>query len=120
MYKSGSSRETGQLGEAIALGFLRNAGHKILAVNMRNKLGEIDIITEFKKRIHFIEVKWRRTGFCLGRESVTSSKQKKIRNVATAWLIDNGLYTKRDTCFDVIEIDGHIPNHRIEHFENCF
>jgi len=39
----------GKIGEKIALNFLRNKKYKILDINLRNKLGEIDILASYNK-----------------------------------------------------------------------
>ncbi len=50
-------QEVGQLGEDIACRFLIKHKHKIIERNYRKKWGEIDIISEKDKILHFIEVK---------------------------------------------------------------
>ena len=70
---------------------------------------------------HFIEVKYRLgDAYGLGREAVGKQKQKRIRNTAQYYLIENGLHDKVYSCFDVIEITGTLDNPRIEHLQNCF
>ncbi len=50
-------QEIGALGEELASRFLVNKGFKIITRNYRKKFGEIDIICEKSKMLHFIEVK---------------------------------------------------------------
>lgn len=47
----------GNKGEDIACDFLKNKGYKIKIRNYRKKWGEIDIIAEKERIIHFVEVK---------------------------------------------------------------
>jgi len=111
------NRATGNVGEALAIARLVHDGFEIVTTNYRNKLGEIDIIATRNARLHFIEVKYRRTNkFGLGREAVTFPKQKRIRNIATVYLKFHGLYNKIHVSFDVIEIQGD----KIEHIIGCF
>jgi putative endonuclease len=50
-------RQLGNIGENIACEFLIRRGFKILGRNYEKKWGELDIITEKKGIIHFVEVK---------------------------------------------------------------
>lgn len=49
--------ETGEIGEGIASNFLAKKGYNLICRNYRRKWGEIDIIMEKDKVLHFIEVK---------------------------------------------------------------
>ncbi|MBQ3495038.1 MAG: YraN family protein [Clostridia bacterium] len=107
---------TGQKGEAIAYDFLRKNGYKIIKINYKNKIGEIDIICKDKDELVFVEVKTRTSyRFGLPREAVTEWKQNKIHNVALVYLMKNNL-TDSKFRFDVIEICGE----KIEHLKRCF
>ncbi len=46
-------------GERLAKEYLLSQGYKILELNYRNKIGEIDIIALYKNILVFIEVKTR-------------------------------------------------------------
>jgi putative endonuclease len=116
-----NTRARGREAEDQAIEFLRERGFKILRTNFalsgNFKGGEIDIIAEKGGRIHFIEVKSRESDkFGLGREAVTASKQRSIRRIATAFLVQAKLYDKVPCSFDVIEITSGV----IEYLENCF
>ncbi len=50
-------QKIGEIGENIACRFLIKQGFKVLERNYTKKWGEIDIVTEKGKKIHFIEVK---------------------------------------------------------------
>ena len=45
------------IGERVAELYLKRHNFKILEVNVRRKMGEIDIIAKSKEALHFIEVK---------------------------------------------------------------
>ena len=49
--------QIGQLGEQTAADFIAERGYKIRARNYRKPYGEVDIIAEKDKVLHFIEVK---------------------------------------------------------------
>jgi putative endonuclease len=80
-------RLIGQLGERIALEFLKDNGYEILETNLRTPLGEIDAVAKKKGSIVFIEVKTRTTS-SLGPPylAVTRTKQTHIINNALCYL----------------------------------
>ncbi len=51
------TQQTGELGENIAVKFLKDKGFLILERNYTKKIGEIDIVAQKKGMIHFVEVK---------------------------------------------------------------
>lgn len=77
------AKETGNLGEKLARGFLKKRGYRILGENYRCPLGEIDIIARHGDYLVFVEVRTR-TNLSFGspEESVTAAK--KARLIATA------------------------------------
>lgn len=109
----------GTRGEIIASNYLKGKGYKIIAMNHKNKLGEIDIIAKDKEYLVFIEVKTRYSRkFGDPLEAVDERKQYKIRNIATMYLKINRLLDA--PCrFDVIAILGDSDDD-IRHIENAF
>lgn len=113
--------ELARFGEKVCVNYLKRKGYKILETNYRCRIGEIDIICEYKNSIVFVEVKTRSTNvFGFPQEAVNFAKQKKIRQIACFYLKNNKLYFK--SCrFDVMAViykDNKIC--KIEHFENAF
>ncbi len=53
----GITQRVGSLGEEIAVRFLMKRGFKVLDRNYRRPWGELDIVAEKGKKIHFVEVK---------------------------------------------------------------
>lgn len=108
----------GDFGEKLACKYLKKHNYKILQRNYTNKLGEIDIICfdKTKNMLVFVEVKYKTDDFFgLPREMVTETKQKKIQDVASVYLMQQKM-TENDFRFDVVEVLGN----KIEHFENAF
>ena len=99
-------RETqllGRFGEAYCAEQLRRRGYRILAMNYRTRLGEIDLIAENRRYVVFVEVKLRKNdGFAEAREFVTRPKQQRILAAAQTWLSQNP--TEKQPRFDVAEI----------------
>jgi len=55
--KDQDRKRVGELGESIACDFLRRKGFKIIERNYRKRWGEIDIIADKDREVHFVEVK---------------------------------------------------------------
>ncbi len=99
----------GRVGEKKAVDFLKSKGYKILEINYKTHLGEIDIIAQDKEYTVFIEVKTRSSyDYGSGAEAVNARKQEKYFKVATEYLLRKG--KMEEPCrFDVVEIeDGQI------------
>ena len=97
--------QKGKEGELLAIDFLEKANYKILETNFRIRQGEIDIISEKKKIIHFIEVKYRDKLFeSHPLEIFTKKKQKKMKQVAEIYLQNHEIYCEIDVSFDLIFI----------------
>ena len=75
------TKQLGIDGEKIACEYLSANGFKILHKNFKTKIGEVDIIAEKSKKIHFIEVKTRISDKYKPYESVNSKKINKIKSV---------------------------------------
>lgn len=58
MYNLGMSRSIGRFYENRAACYLKEVGHEIIMRNFYTPYGEIDIITLFKNKIRFVEVKY--------------------------------------------------------------
>ncbi len=112
----------GKFGEDIASKYLEEKGYKIKERNYRTFLGEIDIISEYKGSIIFIEVKTRRSDkFGYPEEAINFNKQQKIIKNALCYLAKYNLW-KTNYCFDVIlvSISNHKEVKRIKHIRNAF
>lgn len=109
----------GKKSEIIAADFLKQKGYKILELNHKNKVGEIDIIAQDKEYLVFVEVKARLSrAFGDPLEAVNYRKQQKMRQVAELYLIKTR-QTNMNCRFDVVSILGN-ENPEITHIENAF
>ncbi|WP_296559272.1 YraN family protein [uncultured Acetobacterium sp.] len=111
----------GKAGEALAMAFLKNAGHHIRETNYKKPSGEIDLISLDGETLVFSEVKYRRNlDYGYPREAVSRTKQKRIAKTAL-WYLKEKQLDDVNVRFDVIEIyylaDGELV---INHFENAF
>ncbi len=106
----------GRIGEKKAETYLKEQGYKILKLNFKTHIGEIDIIAKDKQTIVFVEVKTRKNdAFGAPSEAVNAKKQQKYFKVSTEYLIKNKL-TDSECRFDVIEIEEDKINHIINAF----
>jgi len=112
----------GKFGEEVASKYLEAKGYRIKERNYRTFIGEIDIISEYKGNIIFVEVKTRCSDkFGYPGEAIDLTKQKKIIKNALNYLAKYRLW-QTDTRFDVIlvSISNHKSVNRIKHIENAF
>lgn len=112
----------GDLGETLAVRFLKREGLKPLYRNYRApKGGEVDVVCRDGEQLIFVEVKTRRS-LDFGRpvSAVDRSKQVLITKGALSWLRELNHPDLRFR-FDVVEVlleEGAPP--RIEHLRNVF
>ena len=111
----------GQVAESAAEQFLRLKGYRILARNLRSRLGELDLVAESGDIVVFIEVKARRTSVYGGVSyAVSGRKQDRLIRLATQYLAQHRL-EDRLCRFDVVLYHGEVQQpHRFEHIENSF
>jgi putative endonuclease len=99
-----SGKTIGKLGEEAAKQYLEDMGYKIIEINYRDSLGEIDLIGFDNNVLAFIEVKTRRsTRYGTPREAVDEIKQRKLTRVARSYLARNRILYKQIR-FDVVEV----------------
>ncbi|MCX5687086.1 MAG: YraN family protein [Candidatus Omnitrophica bacterium] len=98
--------ESGKKGEDEAVSFLRRYGYKIIERNYRTKLGEIDIIADYKGCICFVEVRAKNnTTFGFPEETILKKKQLSVSKAALTYIKKFKLENK--SCrFDVVAISN--------------
>ena len=110
--------QTGRRGEAQAEQFLKKAGLKIIARNVRVGHDEIDLIAKQQKTLIFVEVKTRGDErFGRPAAAVDRAKRRKLSRAAIRFLKKHHLrppYIR----FDVIEVVSDPPE--IRHIRNAF
>lgn len=112
--------EFGKIAEKAALGFLKANGYKILEINYKTKLGEIDIVALDKDVICFVEVKARHS-LEMGwpQEAVFLKKQGQISRAAINYLKVNKLLEKAAR-FDVVSLLYAASKPEISLIKNAF
>ena len=109
---------TGRCGEGLAEKFLKKAGLKIIARNVRVGYDELDLIAQQGDTLVFVEVKTRANeDFGRPIAAVNRAKRRKLSRAAMHFLKNRKLrppYIR----FDVIEVVGEKP--AIRHIQNAF
>lgn len=104
-----TSRDRGQDAEQACCKYLQQQGLKLLAKNYHGRRGELDLVMRDNNTVVFVEVRYRRNNTYGGAlESITSSKQEKLRLTAEQYLqreteLQNGR-------FDVVAMTEKVQN----------
>lgn len=110
----------GRRSERLAVEYLKRTGYRILEINFRTRVGEIDIIARETDTIVFVEVKARASSrFGSPKGAVTATKQRKISMAALEYLKQSGQTAVRAR-FDVVAIDTADGKMDIELVKNAF
>jgi len=114
-------KELGDIGEEMARKFLKKKGYRILETNFRCREGEIDIVTEHKDYLVFVEVRTKTTSsFGSPEESVTAAKKEKLIASALAYMSSHkDLPDNWRIDFVGIELDEKGKATRIELIQNA-
>jgi putative endonuclease len=114
---SDGRRQLGTFGEDAAASWYEARGFEIVDRNWRVREGEIDLIARRGDTIVFCEVKTRSSSrFGLPVESVTATKQRRLRTLAAKWLAEHpqrrGEPRRGEVRFDVASVTpaGASPN----------
>lgn len=114
-----NNRELGAYGEDLAVNFLRQHGYNILERNYWCCYGEIDLITQVKDYLSFVEVKFcSQHNFIPPHEQIHPQKQEKIKKVAQHYLSFRNF--NLDFRFDVVLIVDDTPTPKINLIKNAF
>src|SRR5260221_2899396 len=85
-----AARHLGVRAERRAAWFYRLRAYRVVARNVRTRYGELDLIVRRGGTLVFVEVKARQSlAAGEGFESVTPAKQRRIEQLAAAWLVRN-------------------------------
>jgi len=114
------NRRIGDMGESLAVTFLKKNGYEIVEQNYRSALGEIDVIARDGGVLVFVEVKARRTDRYGGPKwAVTPQKKRKISMLALEYLKKTG-QMDTDARFDVVAIRLFPNQAGVEIIKNAF
>lgn len=100
-----SNYSQGHEAEKRAAEFLEKLGFKVVVMNWRTRLCEIDIVAQKNQTISFVEVKYRRSNtHGTGLDYVTPKKLQQMQYAAESWVHENKW--KGDYQLAAIEMTG--------------
>ena len=100
-----NARERGRDAELACCRFLQQQGLKLLAKNYHGRRGEVDLVMQDRHTVVFVEVRYRRNSdFGGALESITGSKQQKLRLTAEQYMQRETRL--KDGRFDVVAMTG--------------
>ena len=100
-----ATKALGARGEDLAVQYLKKKGFKVIERNYHCSAGEIDLIAREGKTLIFVEIKTRSSSeFGLPQEAVDRFKQKKMIEVARAYMAEHHLTEDIPARFDVVAI----------------
>ena len=111
---------TGKEGEKIAAAYLKKNGYRIMEINFRCPIGEIDIVAKEKDDLVFVEVKTRKS-IELGypEQAVGMRKQKKMSQLAL-WYMQERKIADTNARFDVVAITLIPEKNEVKLIKNAF
>jgi putative endonuclease len=111
---------TGKEGEKIAAAYLKKNGYRIIEINFRCPIGEIDIVAKEKNDLVFVEVKTRKS-INLGypEQAVGIRKQKKMSQLAL-WYLQKRKIAEINARFDVVAINLIPEKNEVKLIKNAF
>jgi len=120
-------KEIGNIGEKIAVKYLKNCGYKILEKNFRKRYGEIDIVALKKngffsknKELIFVEVKTKTKNKGYNpEENINFRKRKNLIKTAKYYILKNkyNINWRIDTI--IIELDPITRKANLRHIKNA-
>jgi len=125
--KNYAKKEIGNIGEKIAVKYLKDCGYKILEKNFRKRYGEIDIVALKKngffsknKELIFIEVKTKTKNKGYNpEENINFRKRKNLIKTAKYYILKNkyNINWRIDTI--IIELDPITRKANLRHIKNA-
>jgi putative endonuclease len=114
------ARGRGKVGEDDAVRHLEAQGYQILARNVVNHGGEIDVIAQEGDTLCFVEIKARDGArYGLSVEAVGFTKQRRLSRAAALYLTSRGWHN-RPCRFDVLGLDREESGWRYTLLRNAF
>jgi len=100
-----ATKALGARGEDLAVQYLKKKGFKVIERNYHCSAGEIDLIAREKNTLVFVEIKTRSSSdYGLPQDAVDRFKQKKMIEVARAYMAEHHLTEDILARFDVVAI----------------
>jgi putative endonuclease len=102
-----SNQSVGQWGEIVAKEYLINKGYELVGKNIRNEIGEIDIVVSKNNKLYFVEVKTRTNlKFGFPEEAITARKYQRMFDCASLYLAENRPDWQGNWQIDLVSVLG--------------
>lgn len=119
-FRRASTKEKGREGERLAARHLEKKGFRILDLNYRNRLGEIDIVAEDRGVLVFVEVRTlKASAGHTPEETIQWKKQQRLSRTALAYIQHKGLEAL-PARFDVIAVAFSGNRSKVRHIPDAF
>ena len=110
----------GKFGEDLARKRLKDLGYRVLEMNYRCSLGEIDLIARDGDTLVFVEIKTRRNQpSSSAKEAVNKRKQVQLSKAALAYMKHKNLWGSKAR-FDVVAIGVSDGKKEVEIIQDAF
>lgn len=107
----------GQLGEKIAVDYLKNNNFKIIKTHFTSHWGEIDIIAQKDSILYFIEVKTRISKkYGSPEEAVHYYKLKSLMRAVNYFLLKNKIHSKMRLSIIAITLNSNLTPEKIKFY----
>lgn len=117
----GTKKLLGARGEDLAVRYLRKKGYKVIERNYHCPWGEIDLVARERDTLVFIEIKSRSSSeFGLPQDAVDRFKQRKLIQVARAYIHEHHVRESIMARFDVVAIQLTPSGPKIEIIKDAF
>ena len=97
-------QKIGNIGEELASMFLMKRGFKIIERNYRKKWGELDIVAEKDRIMHFVEVKAISNSNFRPEDAVRAWKKERMSRAIRTYLLDHKVPDETDFQIDIAAV----------------
>ena len=109
------NKQTGEMGESLALGYLLKLGYELIMRNFHTRYGEIDLIMRDKEVMVFVEVKAKKTHeWGTPEEMFTQGKYRKVKNMGMVYLHGKDVLCR----IDMVAVDLFTDPPALRHYPN--
>ena len=109
------NKQTGEMGESLALGYLLKLGYELIMRNFHTRYGEIDLIMRDKEVMVFVEVKAKKTHeWGTPEEMFTQGKYRKVKNMGMVYLRGKDVLCR----IDMVAVDLFTDPPALRHYPN--
>jgi uncharacterized protein (TIGR00252 family) len=114
-----TTTEVGRIAEQLGAAWLEQHGYIVVDCNWRTRFCELDIIARQSDRIHFVEIKYRRSDrWGNGFAYISLDKSARLQRAARAWLQAHGM-SAAFYQIDIMSISGYPEPKYVEYLPNA-